>query len=566
MKKYLPFILLGAGLLMSFNSSVSSLVSKATLDIKITKPPVVMPALYKVYANEDALEGKYSLFKMVITNTSSVPAKNVEVTYKMSGYLDWTTAKKIPLIQPGQTVVVNAYPKFDDKIVEKTTSSKETVNTVVKGSNVSTIENDFGIPVKGRNEFMYTFIPSDEIRTPDEYYDNMQTVACYVTPEDPIIKYFTQQIQEKVLKGEDAAVGGSEQESVRFLQGIYYATMVSHMVYSGTSGVPTSISDVNSIVQSIRLPREVISGKTGLCIELSILYASILMNAGLDPIIFMIPGHAYPGIRVNGNLYAIEATSIGGENLKGGISSPDAAMQLGMKELNEFIQKQNAGDPRYFAVEVRKAIKNGALAIELKDDQFLRQKVDEIAKSFTAGAIAQNPQVQQAPNMNPGGGNDGGGGGGGNDGGGGGGGGGGNVPSGYKAYNGVVKFAYPSSWSVRPKSAQIPELKTVIYSRDGMANAEIYSFSGTNSPEAALNYLNQYVSNYGGGMQFQKSGASGGYEVYNGVTTVPNVVAINWVAAFKPQGNGLVGLLLGANSQSGTKYQSTIMNILNTLQ
>ena len=77
MKKYLPFILLGAGLLMSFNSSVSSLISHATLDIKITKPPVVMPALYKVYANEDALEGKYSLFKMVITNTSSVPAKNV---------------------------------------------------------------------------------------------------------------------------------------------------------------------------------------------------------------------------------------------------------------------------------------------------------------------------------------------------------------------------------------------------------------------------------------------------------------------------------------------------------
>ena len=68
MKKYLPFILLGAGLLMSFNSSITGLVSPASLDIKISKPPVVMPALYKVYANEDALEGKYSLFKMVITN------------------------------------------------------------------------------------------------------------------------------------------------------------------------------------------------------------------------------------------------------------------------------------------------------------------------------------------------------------------------------------------------------------------------------------------------------------------------------------------------------------------
>ena len=132
----------------------------------------------------------------------------------------------------------------------------------------------------------------------------------------------------------------------------------------------------------------------------------------------------------------------------------------------------------------------------------------------------------------------------------------------------------PSGWpnklqfsSVRPKSAQIPELKSVIYSKDGMANAEIYSFSGTSNPEAALNYLNQYLSSYGGGLQYQKSGSAGGFDVYNGNTTIPNVVSINWVAAFKSQGNNkLVALILGANSQSGNKYQSTITNILNTLQ
>jgi len=86
-----------------------------------------------------------------------------------------------------------------------------------------------------------------------------------------------------------------------------------------------------------------------------------------------------------------------------------------------------------------------------------------------------------------------------------------------------------------------------------MANAEVYSFSGTNSPEAALNYLNQYVSSaYGGGLQYQKSGSAGGYQVYNGNTSIPNVISINWVAAFKPQGNNkLAGLILGTNAQSG---------------
>lgn len=72
------------------------------------------------------------------------------------------------------------------------------------------------------------------------------------------------------------------------------------MVYSGTSGVPSRFDDLQSMVQSLRLPREVVTGNTGLCIELSLFYASVLMAAGLEPIIYLIPGHAYPGIKVNG--------------------------------------------------------------------------------------------------------------------------------------------------------------------------------------------------------------------------------------------------------------------------
>ena len=221
------------------------------------------------------------------------------------------------MILPGESVVVNCYPSFQDKIIEKTTSSREQVNIWITGSNISDIEQNFAIDIKGRNEFIYSCIPADEIRTSAEYFDNMPLLTCFVTPEDPIIKYYTQKIQEKVLKGEAASVENKETEGVRFMTGIYYATLISHMVYSGTSGVPAKIDDVSSLIQSIRLPREVITGKTGLCIELTLLYASIMMNAGMDPIIYLIPGHAYPGFRMNGNYYAIESTGIGGEGLGG---------------------------------------------------------------------------------------------------------------------------------------------------------------------------------------------------------------------------------------------------------
>jgi hypothetical protein len=555
MKKFLPFILVAVGLLMAFSKPIIGLIAPASLDIQITKPPIIMPSIYKVYANSDALEGKYSLFKMVVKNTSSVTAKNVEVTYSVSNYIESAVAEKIPLIQPGQTVVVNCYPNFPEKIVDKMTDSKETVKITIKGTNIKTQEESFTIPVKGRNEFMYNFLPSDEIRTSAEYFDNMPLLSCLVTPQDPIIKYLTQQIQEKVLKGEAASVENKEQEGIRFLQGIYYATLQSHMVYSGTSGVPLQISDVNSIVQNIRLPREVITGKTGLCIELSLLYASIMACAGMDPVVYLIPGHAYPGFRMNGHYYALESTAIGGEGL-GGRSTPQEALEAGMKNLKrDWDRLANSADG-YSVVDIREAIKKGAVAIELKDDNFLRQKIDEIANTFNSSntQITSDAQPTNGGDAGTDGGN-----GGGNSGG-------GNVPSGYRVVQDVVTFAIPSTWHSVPRSQYtVPQSTQVFANKANNADVEVYSFPGYTEPQQALTSINQWVKKFGYSLQYKATGQAGGYTVYNG-QTIANGGGLNWYAAFKATGNGVVGIATGANMNTGNTHYPTIMKILNSLQ
>lgn len=569
MKKMLPLILAGAGLLMAFNKPIMGFIAPASLELEITKPPIIMPSIYKVYSNGDALQGKYSLFKMSVKNTSSVAAKNVEVNYSVSNYIDNALAEKIPLIQPGQTVVVNCYPNFPEKIVEKMTDSKETVKITVKGSNIKTKEESFAIPIKGRNEFMYNFMPADEIRTAGDYFENMPLLSCLVTPNDPIIKYLTQQIQEKVLKGEAASVNNKEEEGVRVLQGIYYATLQSHMVYSGTSGVPEQLSDVNSIVQNIRLPREVITGKTGLCIELSLLYASILACAGMDPVVYLVPGHAYPGFRMNGNYYALESTAIGGEGL-GGRSTPQQAYEAGMKQLKEAWPKFQSDD-RYKVIDIREAIKNGAVAMELKDDNFLRQKVDEIARSFDPNnaQISANNQtgtVSDNGGGNGGGGNDGGNGGG-NDNGGGGNSGGSNIPSGYKLYQGAVTFAYPASWrNIGVPAGFTPQCRGVISNSAGNANVQIYSLRGGNRPDQILQIINQALNQRGLGLQYQQTGQANGYTIYSGQTGSAQGVLINWYGAFKVTGNGVDGVTIGAYSNTGSTHYKTLTNILNSMQ
>ena len=570
-----PWLIIFAGLLMAFAKPVYSKLSPAELEIQIMQAPVVMPSIYKVYANDEALEGKYSLFKMIIKNTSGHAAENVEIVYNISNYVDNKVCQKINKILPGQTIVVNCYPNFPEKIVEKTTSSKEEVTVMVKGPNIKNVENNFSIQFKGRNEFVYSFIPADERRTAADMFDNKDLLSCLITPEDPIIKYLTQKIQEKVLKGEKAAVENNENEGVRFMLGVYEATLRSHMVYSGTTGVPEKVGDVSTMTQSIRLPREVITGKTGLCIELSLLYASIMMTAGMDPVVYLVPGHAYPGFRMNGNYYAIESTGIGGEGM-GGRASGEDALKSGMQSLQKFMQQARMGDPGYMILDVREAIKKGAVAMELKDDNFLRQKIDEIAQSFEANAVPQNVNTNMAVTpQNGGGGNEGGNGGGGNEGGNGGGGnnnggGGGNVnvPSGYTSYNGVVNFAYPASWRKQPRNEYTPPQLVVTFANSkNTYDVEVYNFPGYSSTNQAMNALQQHVQNAGANLglrlQYENRGQSGNYTVYRGITGNQNVT-VNWAGAFKSTGNGVVGITVGVFAPANG--EETIMKILNTLQ
>ncbi|MBW7870248.1 MAG: hypothetical protein H3C39_04220 [Flavobacteriia bacterium] len=551
----LPLLLIVAGLLMISGQFLSGLFSQAELEAKIEPNSVIMPAAYKVYGNGDALEGKYGLFKMLLTNNGKSAARNVKVSFEIPGYITETDLKKVPVILPGQSILVNCFPKFKEDIVDKRTSSRETVNINISGLNIKDQTESFPVEIKGRNEFVYTQIPTDEILSPAEMIDNAELISCFVTPEDPIIKYFTQQIQEKLLRGEAASVNREDKEAVRFLTGLYDATYLSHMVYSGTSGVPSAVGDAQSVVQSLRLPREVVTGKTGLCIELSILYASVLMNAGLDPIIFLIPGHAYPGFRLNGNFYAIEATGIGGEGMEGGRMNSMAALQMGMKELETFFQSAMMGDERYMIVDIRESIKNGAVAMELKDDSFLRGKVDEIARSFGGGmAYNPQPQVSYTNYENPGGTNTGGGNSGGSS---------PAAPSGYKNYKGTISFAYPSSWRIKSNNgSSMPQLKKVLSSQNSDTFVEIYDFKGVSSAQAALNQIQQYLMSFGGNLQYSPAGESNGFQLFSGQSNFENIL-LQWVAVFKRTSSGYSAAIVGTNASNPS--QGVVENILNTI-
>ena len=64
--------------------------STGDLEVEIDKTAFIMPAAHRVYANEDALNGKYYLFKAKITNNSDATLEDVTVKYRIPDYIDWT--------------------------------------------------------------------------------------------------------------------------------------------------------------------------------------------------------------------------------------------------------------------------------------------------------------------------------------------------------------------------------------------------------------------------------------------------------------------------------------------
>jgi len=541
-KLLFPLLLLGAGIVFIVISFLNLGGGSGGLDIKIQKSSLIMPAAHKVYSNSQALNGQYYLFKALITNNGNKTLEKVTMKYRVPGYIEWTELGTLGRMIPGQSAVVACYPTFDQKITEKTTESIEKAEIVVEWAGASEsdfLEESFSFKILNRNDFAYTNIPANEIMSWGDMFDNSPLIACFVTPNDPIVKYYTQVVQEKVMKGESSSVSGTPEAAVQFLLSLYEATRMSHMVYSSTKAVPQSLDDVSTLIQHVRLPREVISGNTGLCIELSTLYASVLSSVGLNPVIFFVPGHAYPGVKVNGQYYAIESTGIGGEGL-GGIASAEDAFKAGMKNLEEFVKAMQAGDPRYSLVDINEVNAVGITSMNLDDNDFLRKKVDDIAMNFLPGQ--QGNVNVSAPTARGGGSGIGG--------------------DNSNRASGTLTFSTPSGWQTYHSPVpEMPILTTQVVSPDQSVSISVFDIPA-NSSQNAMQLVSQYFSQNGMQLEFQINGGR-----VTGNTYYPAYgTATKWIARIAPVQGGYRFIAVGSDSRYYDQYSGTINTVYKSIK
>ena len=544
-KGLIPIILMAAGALCILLSLLGGgSAGSDDLTLKIKPANYIMPAAYKVYANRDVLGGRFNLFRAALKNDSRRMVRNMKVEYRIPKYIDaWTEAIAPKYVLPGQTVVALAYPSFDQSITQKNTQSREKAEiriTFGDKSNPVEIEESFSFTMMAAQDFAYTDMPASEIASMDDMYENNPLGACFITAEDPVIQYYTSRIQQKLLQGETAGVTNTEEQGVRFMMGIYEATRRSGMVYSSTTGIPSNTGDVQTIVQRIRLPRDVVTGNTGLCIELSFLYASIMRNAGMNAVVYFVPGHAFPGFHLGDKYYAIEATGINGDGI-GGVLSAEEALQAGMKNLNEAFQAAQQGHPGYDMLDVNELYRMGIIPMELRDDNFARQKIDEYAALWNRQQGSRNVASSGGSNSGNGGSSSGG----------------GSSASGMANYTRGAVFSYPAGWNVvNNPYPQMPPLKSMISSPQGAL--EVYQVDGTANVWDGLNYIVQLYGSMGMSINYQPSGSHNGYSLVTGVTMNASGQQAGWYGAFRAKGNSVVGLVIPSGVSQAQQILSSL--------
>jgi hypothetical protein len=135
-------------------------------------------------------------------------------------------------------------------------------------------------------------------------FANAQLLARWVTPHDEKVLQLVSHAERLVpggkMRGYNVVPGVKLPAQVRAQAAAVFAAMRR----SGISYVSSiySFGSYPGETQRIRLPRETLELSNANCIDVSVAFASAMENLGMKPVIVIVPGHAFTGVRLGPNL------------------------------------------------------------------------------------------------------------------------------------------------------------------------------------------------------------------------------------------------------------------------
>lgn len=137
---------------------------------------------------------------------------------------------------------------------------------------------------------------------------NRLKIAAWVTPDDRSVEELVARAATKYLPQQrppapPSMIGytkATPQQVIDQVDAVYEAMLEDYHLKYTQESVPYDGADSSAAsTEYIRLPFEVLQEKSGMCIELTALFAAAVERVGLHAEIVIIPGHAFLGVAVS---------------------------------------------------------------------------------------------------------------------------------------------------------------------------------------------------------------------------------------------------------------------------
>jgi hypothetical protein len=291
---------------------------------------------------------------VTITNNNSAAVK-VVVTSEINGYTD--TATDTVMVNPKGTEEVRQNPRLTTSAIDGLNSQHQAdlhvvVSYLDAGQPRTVLDQTSETLVTSRRDVPWTI----KGMTQQEDYN---LVAAMVTPTDPSVEHLIRDAANYDPTHQMAAGYDSENDQNGTVLQRLADVWQSETTDFNLTYINTPITFASGSSQRIRLPGEVLDQSSGNCIELTLLYASVVEGLGMQPVIIIIPGHAYVAVRVddtNASYYFIETTLIGQATFSD-------ATATGLSEWQKAQPHVEAGEAEYGWVDVKSARADGIVPI-----------------------------------------------------------------------------------------------------------------------------------------------------------------------------------------------------------
>jgi hypothetical protein len=248
--------------------------------------------IFPVFANYASLQKpqdrKWGMVAVTVTNPTDEPVRQ-RIAVRVEGWSDQEI--QIAEMGAGQVKTYLFAPTFHDKFYE---------NREIKAATA-----DVEISDMGGHTIFETTLPVRLRSSEDMYWGSKfkyaPFIASWITPHDARVETVLASAKELMpgrrLPGYESWKSSAEQEKSTYLQAkaLYRAVQIQGVSYvksSLTFGHNTGVS------QRVRKPKDSLTQNSANCIDSVVLFASLFENLGMDPLVMLVPGHAYVGVRV----------------------------------------------------------------------------------------------------------------------------------------------------------------------------------------------------------------------------------------------------------------------------